>query len=205
MRPLLLQIDSADPHYHGMIEDNRARCAAYAEKQGYVYFVVDAPTDDFRWFRIEAIAEALKTEAPYVFYLDADTAIADFNADMRDTVPEPTWLGLTVHPFPWGNNSEWHLNTGVIYVRNCDEAKQYFDDVLAAYKPGTYDQMPMNDLLVGDNAKYHGVLNILDRRWNDCLHQKGSKNPVVAAWHGHMKPEYRRFLMASWSAEHPYA
>ena len=203
-KPLLLQIDSADPFYHGMIELHRERHQAYAQRHGYEYWVDPPPGDSSQWFRIETIKAALDDGYSHVFYLDADACVADLSVDLRDAINHPTWIGLTVHPFGFGSNMQWHFNTGVIYMRNGPEAKTYVRDVLRFHGEAAWDQEPMNELLMHVDV-YQGGYRPLHQRWNQNMNHPASRHaPIVAAWHGDGTPLQRLARMQRWERENPW-
>jgi hypothetical protein len=100
MKPLFLQACSDNPHFKGMIEDHLARHLAYCRKWDYEYL-----NDGSRikptwagWDCMETIrSHMLLGGHSHIFWIDADTFVADFSRDMRETLPTWAFMAATIH------------------------------------------------------------------------------------------------------------
>ena len=99
--------------------------AAYAERQGYPFYVLSPATGheyeprDQRWNRVKILSEMLEMTEPtydYVVWLDADLVITDMNYSLQDVVAAAGGADITI-------SAERHAatgvaNTGCFVVRN---------------------------------------------------------------------------------------
>lgn len=183
-----------DPEYRGMIDDNRLKHQTYCERHGLDYQAsfLDSGED---WFRIRLVLESLESGHDFVFWIDADAFVVDMSVDMRETVPEWAYLGMTIHPLPW-DGQHFHFQTGVFYVRNSPMAREYFRAVLEMFGTVDYDQTAMNRLLMRD-PKWQQGLRVLDHKWNWTPQCTDMGKPLVVGFHG--RGNQRRALMREWA------
>jgi len=199
------------PEYAGMIEDHQERHNAYCDKHGYEY---QAITEEglgltHPYFRLIKILEIMKEgKHSHIFSLDADTIVADFGRDMRETLPFGAWLAMTVHPYPTMVES-WHWQSGVMYWRCCDQAIKFLEAVIECVNEhdvsrGWFDQTAMQDFLLSHLEYQTGIIT-LPYRWNNNLHDMPISAPIVAAWHGWGRTlADRRERMRIWAKYHPW-
>jgi galactosyl transferase GMA12/MNN10 family len=212
-KPLFLQIGASDD-FRGMIEDHAARHQSYCERHGYEYKAVFGDTihEDQTaggWFRIQAVLDAMESgDHDFIFWIDADAFVVDGNADMRLAVPEWAFIGMCVHPVPWGAEPV-HFQTGCFYMRTCDEAIAFLREVLrqrgelAGRDIPVTDQCVMNALLFQQGAHWQRGLCVLQNLWNWTVGCTEIGPCVVAAFHGRYIPRVRRQFMRIWAEELP--
>jgi len=146
------------------------------------------------WQKVALVKDALK-DYEYVFWLDVDAAIVDFEVDLRDSVKD-IHIGACVHDpakSKWlqQNKVDKHINVGVLYVKSDEVSREFFDRWLAAY-PGPArwaDQGAFNALI----ADMPSAVTAIDDKWNATVNVNMVDKPVVVGWHG--VPLTQRFLM----------
>lgn len=146
------------------------------------------------WTKIKLVLDALK-EYEYVFWVDVDAAVMDFETDLRDACKDINIGGCVHDP----KNSEWlrtnkidkHINVGVLYVRNTDISKQFFEKWLACY-PGDkrWNEQGSFNELIKDMPE---AVTVIDDKWNATVNANMVEKPVIKGWHGIPFPD--RFLM----------
>ena len=207
-KPLLLStyVDGSldTDHYGGMINDHSSRHQFYAEKWGYERVVTRVGLDDMNggWFRIKVILKALKeNKYSHVFFLDADVIIANLGVDLRKSLPKGFFLAMTVYPLHWYDIV--HYQTGVMFIRSCQKAIDFFEAVLAmrGHQIDIHkdDQWVINYLLISQPEQWQLGLRHLIFPWNQIGEPEGSHEPIIAAWHGCGSPEERRQIMQNWA------
>jgi hypothetical protein len=146
------------------------------------------------WMKVGLIRDALK-DYEYVFWIDVDAAIVDFETDLRDSVKDINIGAVSHNP----DKSDWlklnkideHINVGVIYVRNTDISNQFIDKWFESY-PGPKrwaDQGAFNECM----KEMPEAVTCIDDKWNATINVNMVENPVVYAWHG--VPITERFLL----------
>lgn len=186
-------------HFSDMIRLTMQRHAAYARafKMDYqIYF--GEPTDrnvwTGAWHKIKMIQDALERGYEYVFWLDTDAAIVDFNADLRNAFTDK-FIGCVQHdgsklPKEW--NVPVHLNVGVTFVRNGAGVKEFMQEWWDSF-PG--DKRWLEQGAFNDLAKLHPELVFrMDDKYNATVDMNMCDNPVVIGWHG-ITPISKRFGM----------
>jgi hypothetical protein len=198
-----------DDYYDDMVRDHEERHRAYCAKWRYQYLAEDpAEAVRDRFGRIDFLLNHLRSgHYEYVFWIDADTLVADFSHDMRETLPEWAWLALTIHPYP-SREDVIHFQTGTMYARSCEESIRFFERVLALRQAHPddsewNDQEAMNALFYTESRWQRG-LHIVSHRWNNNLHDQPRGREIVAAWHGACDAEERRMRMLEFARERPY-
>lgn len=210
--PLFLTM-GLDENYGGMVLDHELRHKTYCKKWDYDYhksLLVDIPIEFDRLFRIRAILYFMKTENySHVFWIDADTFVADFSHDMRETLPEWAWLGMAAHPYSW-HPKRWidaiHLQCGIFYFRVCDEAIAFIERIIELKDYAADDQTIINHLLLenqNESDRWQRGFKLLSYRWNNTLHDQ-NHSPIIAAFHGYLAPPERRAHMREVAAKYPY-
>jgi len=203
----------AGTDYERMLSDHDARHRSYCERWGYDLRIVSTIPDYYpyetNWYKIDLILEALRSDQnSYIIYLDADAIIADFDVDLCSALPAYAWLGLVIHPYPW-KRTIWHWNNGVMYIRCCPEALNFFELVksLAGTElndPSTFvEQGTVNHLLLNE-PQYQSGLVILTHHWNVNIFNQPNDGAIVAAWHGSGPTDRRVEIMREWANNHPY-
>jgi hypothetical protein len=201
-----------DGHYAGMLADHRARHLAYCDRWGIDYLAenpADAIMDTFG--RLDFILKWLKSgRYRFVFWIDADCIVSDFDHDMRETVPEWAWLGMTIAPERSAANIV-HYQTGCMYWRACRKSVEFIECILSVRNEpllpvgsglGQWnDQEVMNLLLLNEDDLKQGFVN-LSPRWN--MNTLGHDTEIVAAWHGRDNPMVRRRLMQEYAKSHDW-
>lgn len=146
------------------------------------------------WAKVGLVKQALK-DYEYVFWIDVDAAVMDFSADLRDAVKDIN-IGACVHnpaKSKWlkNLNIKKHINVGVLYVRNTEISRLFFDKWFDAYPgpPRWADQGAFNQLI----AEIPEAVSVIDDKWNATVNVNMVDTPVVMGWHG--IPMHQRFLM----------
>jgi hypothetical protein len=206
MNPLFLTLGGSGV-FTSMVKDHEARHRAYCSKWGYEYRAITEDVDvTDPWVRLRLILHAMKEDRfSHVFWVDADTFVADFSHDMRKTLPEWAWLGMTIHPYPWRTPEPWHLQSGMFYFRCCPEAVAFLERCLFMIEVVPDDQTAVNWLMVNgpEAVKWQSGLFIIPYRWNNTLHDQVC-NPIVAAFHGFLSGEDRRNYMLMKAKDFPF-
>lgn len=210
-KPLLLTAayDGSDGPYAGMIDDWEPHHRAYCEKNdmGMIPYRtlyeggVEGKTPF--WAKAHIILNELRFKHfSHVIWMDTDAIIARTDINLTDALPYWAWIGMTIHPY---RNREdlWHFQSGVIYIRCCDESIKFFEHVIEQEnKPqeGGFvyncEQEAMHGLF-NRYPDYQKGLVVLPFQWNNTLHDQQSA-PIVAAFHGQGTPEQRREIMRAW-------
>ena len=146
------------------------------------------------WAKVALMKEALQ-DYQYVFWIDVDAAIMDFETDLRNAVKDVK-IGAVVHDpakADWlkVNKIDRHINVGVIYLNNSEATREFIDKWYDAY-PGPSrwaDQGAFNNLM----EEYPGIVSPIDDKWNATVNVNMVDKPVVYGWHG--VPITNRFLM----------
>jgi hypothetical protein len=188
-----------DNCFNDMLRLTYQRHAAYAMAhrmdhwcfQGGIH--PENPGEAGAWAKIHLMKMALK-DYEYIFWVDADAAIMDFETDLRDAVKDID-IGACVHdpeksPYLKQLGIDKHINVGVMYLRNTDLTNDFIDKWLASY-PGPKrwaEQGAFNELI-----KTIPAVSIIDDKWNATVNVNMVKKPVVMGWHGVM-PSINRFL-----------
>jgi hypothetical protein len=226
-KPLFLQIGGSGA-YRDMVIDHEQRHRAYCEKWSYAYFAITDGVED-AWYKLELALDAMgqrdwyeladnhdvwgkhtdPNKYDYIFLIDADVIIADFERDMRETLPPHAFLALTVHPYPSGFDV-FHWQVGMSYWRNTPDARQFLTEVLA--DKDKYDrsdnvwneQECINQKLQHGKGEWQRGLRTLPHWWNNNTHDMPLGQEVVAAFHGNSQPEVRRQIMREYAKAHPW-
>jgi hypothetical protein len=201
MRPILLTM-GLDSEYETMVRDNEPRHRAYCERwdiEYKAYFATDVQPSAS--MRIAPVLQALESGHSHVFWIDADAAIIKFDTDLRDSVTDKNWLGMRRCDVGWSGRN-WHWQTGVFYIKNCEESIRFIRRVHDMTQCGGNDQTSMLEL-IWDDPTYKHIVNELDCSWNYMPHlDKVDRNPpIVVAFHG---VAHRRAKMHDWTSQYPY-
>lgn len=176
------------------------RHMAYARAHNMDYwsftggFQVGRPAESGAWAKIELMRLALNQGYEYVFWIDADAGIIDFETDLRDAVKDID-IGACAHD---PKKSAYlkqlkiakHINVGVMYLRNTEKTKQFIEDWFNIYpgEPRWAEQGSFNKLM----EKYPDVVKEIDDKWNATVNVNMVPKPVVKGYHGLM-PVINRF------------
>jgi hypothetical protein len=172
------------------------RHVAYAisHKMDYIPYFGDYTDRDVYtggWSKIKMIVDALK-KYEYVFWIDTDAAIVKFDTDLRDAFQGN--IGCCEHRaevFPKELEIPTHYNVGVIFVKNDDGVKEFFESWWNSYPgdPRWAEQGAFNEL-VKDSPLFFK----LDDRYNATVNVNMCEDPVIVGWHG-VSPLNKRFEM----------
>jgi hypothetical protein len=153
-QPLFLTMGMSNS-FDDMVLDHQKRHLSYCKKWGYEYKGItsqEIPIEYDSYFRLRAILYFMKTDLySHVFWVDADTFVADFSYNMKDTLPGLAWLGMTAHPYSWPPNGfidAIHLQSGMFYFRVCEESIAFLEQVLELSTICQEDQSAINHLLL---------------------------------------------------------
>ncbi len=196
---LLQQAYTPDIEHSGLFYDmlriTMQRHAAYArawQMDFQLYFGDYIPGMDVMtgaWHKIAMIKDALAKGYEYVFWLDTDAAICNFNVDLRSAFTVEGDIGACEHD---ANGIPPHLNVGVLFVRNSEKSRRFIDDWIATY-PGDkrwFEQGSFNELA----KKYQETVFKMDDRFNATVNVNEVTKLVIKGWHGIM-PIQKRFEM----------
>jgi len=176
------------------------RHMAYARSHSMDYwsftggFQVGRPAESGAWAKIELMRLALNQGYEYIFWIDADAAIMDFETDLRDSVKDID-IGACAHnpeksAFLKQLKIAKHINVGVMYLRNTEKTKQFIEDWYNSYpgEPRWAEQGSFNKLM----EKYPDVVKEIDDKWNSTVNVNEVQKPVVKGYHG-VSPVINRF------------
>jgi hypothetical protein len=207
MKPLFLQVSSNSPDHQGMVDDHKARHLEYCKRHDYVY-IEDPHPIATGWDIMERIKSHMDTgNYSHIFWIDADTFVADLGVDMRDTLGDSQYLALTIHPYPWGNGQPvFHANTGIMYWRCCEKAQAFLNDLLDYRERYGDNQIGINWMLFGseDSVFWQDGFRVLNCQWNNNVFEQ-PVCPVVAAFHGYETAWVRRRFMSNISQIYPWS
>jgi hypothetical protein len=187
--------------------------SAYAEKWKMDYWAnrdivieTDDPEYNPAWDRIKLMMDILDEGTyEYMFWIDHDCVIVDFNTDLRSGLDDGKDFGLVLHPgVPGHPQLGAHFNMGVMLVRCTDRMTKFMHEVWDRRFSGPpwYEQDVVNGLL--RDFEWMKMFQIADDKFNSTLQVNDSPEPVIAAFHGHGSHhdvDYRLNLMKQ-AAEH---
>lgn len=178
-----LIIQQGDGEHREMLAVSDKWHEAYAKRHDMDYWIVYGRTQIERhpiWDKIQMIREALKKHYELIVWLDADTLIVDVNEDLRNAMSEFNYVGMCKHFLPW-DDQPWHYNAGVIFVRNGERTKNFFDNV---WKAGPLEHPWQEQVRMMEQGRLMpGIIQELDAKWNSQKDNNPSPNPVIKAWH----------------------
>jgi hypothetical protein len=180
-------IQQASGFHAPMLELVASRHAAYCARHGITYWPVLGEAQFSRtphWNKVVLIRHALDMGFDTVAWLDADTLIVRDEEDFRTAIhPHGGPIALARHP-PGGDGLLLeHWNTGVMFLRNTPQVREFFRAVWELGPFGenpTYEQARINDLL----QQFPTLVQRLDDRWNSTEGVNEAPNPIIKAWHG---------------------
>jgi hypothetical protein len=185
---ILQQAYTPDTDVSGLFSDmlrlTMQRHAAYARahQMDYVAYFGDYCNEKGLttggWHKIKMILDCLERGYEYVFWIDTDAAVVDFEEDLREAFTDK-FIGCCEHN---ANNIAAHLNVGVTFVRNGDGVKEFMREWWDAF-PGDkrwMEQGAFNDL----TKKYPELVFKMDDRYNATVNVNMVDNPVIIGWHG---------------------
>jgi ADP-heptose:LPS heptosyltransferase len=181
--------------------------AQYAARHALTFLSVRGPVQFERspvWDKIQLIRMQLAAGYDLVVWLDADTLVVNPAADVRGALSNGAPIAMCRHPLPWGEQP-WHWNAGVVFVRNTNASRWFFDEVWRreGCTHSWQEQARINEL----SLEHPGLIQELGHQWNCTRGLTSAPNPVVRAWHGKgmaaltsMRATARRCLKESYRA-----
>ncbi|WP_052691901.1 hypothetical protein [Teredinibacter purpureus] len=141
---------------------------AFAQKNGYLYSVVDRPKVstldlDVVWLKIFLLREALKKDYEWVVFLDADT-------EVTPRCPPFEQLNSFNKSIYMANGYSERVNSGVIILRNDAHSRAYIETIIKNCQEALPEE---DDVGWGENghvihyAKSNPHVHLLDHRWNN--------------------------------------
>ena len=190
-----------EPNYNTYFSDmlrlTMQRHAAYAlsHKMDYLPYFGDYTDRDVMtggWSKIKMILDSLDKGYKYIFWIDTDAGILDFEADLRDAFTG--FIGCCEHdgtklPEHW--KVPIHLNVGVTFVKAGEGVREFIQSWWDAF-PGNerwLEQGSFNDL-----AKDNPLVFKLEDKYNATVDINMCDNPVIKGWHG-ISPLSKRYNM----------
>lgn len=184
----------------------KPRHQAYAKKWDMDYLTVygnvreDWPRNTGGWAKIQLIKDMLEKGYEYVFWIDADCAIADMDTDLRTGTPEG--IGMVEHNGPGTPGP--HLNVGVMLVKNSPKIQRFIDDWILRY-PGepVFPWFEQGEVYkMRQIEKYAGVIHQIGSKWNSCTFANTAVNDaVIQGWHGMGDAKKRLEFMKAYLSE----
>jgi hypothetical protein len=181
-----------DAAYNNMMRMTYLRHSAYAIAHQMDFYSIlgdyspDMLSEAGAWAKVALIDDLLKKGYKYVFWIDVDAAIVDFETDLRDAVKDCDWGACEHDPM----KSKWladlkidkHINVGVMYVKSSKKSKAFVKAWRDAYPgpPRWADQGAFNQLL----KDMPDVVKVIDDKWNSTVRVSEVPKPVVMGWHG---------------------
>lgn len=186
-KPILLTI-YASKYFGEMVALTRERHKRYCELYGYEYMEVHLEPEDLSWKKVALMIDLIKEKSPsHLFYLDADTAIADMSVDLRDALPEWAHVGMVIHPHPstW---ALWHWQWGVVYLRGSEAVCDLLARILSLRgtipDPMNYLEQNIFNYIMLHDLDRQKILVSLPHRWNVNYYNQDITDGVIYGWHG---------------------
>ena len=190
-----LIIQQADERFRAMISLTSGAHAQYAAVHNMDIWMINRRVQWERptvWDKILLLQQALRSDYELIIWLDADTLIVDQGKDLREASTEFQCIGMCKHPVPWESQS-WHFNAGVVFVRNCELAKQFFARVWELGKTG--HRMQEQARIMECSKIIPGAIQAIDNKWNSEDGLTPSSHPIIKGWHG-MGPKRLELMSA---------
>jgi hypothetical protein len=151
------------------------------------------------------VLDAFAAGYKYAVWIDTDAAVMDFDADLRNALPEGALIGAVEHdparsPYLAKFKVPRHKNVGVLYVKNTPETVKFFENWRDSY-PGDdrwFEQGIFNQLSEGNP-----IVASVDDKWNATINVNMVDKPVVLGWHG-IQPAEKRLAMMKKELEHDF-
>lgn len=187
---LLIQCGHSSPLFIDMLRLTMQRHATYCLGHNMDYwcqFGMPIYAARAAWDKVYFINQAMQLNYKHIIWLDTDTAIMDFSADLRDALKTGD-VGACEHYADWFEKMEIprHYNVGAMYFHNTPIAKEFVADWYSLHdnpKLGRWmEQGAFNDLVTSD--KYKDIFEKLDDKWNATVNVNEVKQPVVKGYHG---------------------
>lgn len=191
--------------FYDQLRLTQPRHMAYARAQHFDYWSIFADVHPEMprgaWPKVWLIKDALERGYEYVAWLDTDAAVMNMDCNLRDALPADKFIGCVKHD---PERSDYlkklevppHYNVGVIYVRNSERTREFFESWLETHPghPRWMEQGSFNELVVG---QYADLMHQVDDTWNATVNVNMVNNPNVFGWHGVMPPERRLAMMVN--------
>lgn len=156
----------------------------YCDKYGYDYIHISENTTGISpyWYKVFLVKDLFEKNYDYVFWLDSDTAIMNFNIDLGEDILDKYDSDI----FVGSDNIKYDVvNAGLFIIRNSEIGKKFIDDWIDAYKPycekgngslrgrwalSCYEQGHLNRLIYEKYSKYTSFLDqSLFQNTNSCF------------------------------------
>lgn len=155
------------------IKMHNSNVKLYCDKWGYEYIHVSQNKKNISpyWYKIFLIKDLLEKDYDYVFWLDSDTAIMNFNVDLGDDILNNYDSDI----FVGSDNIKYDIvNAGLFIIRNSEIGKEFINDWIAEYKQycekgngelrgrwamSCYEQGHLNKLIYEKYSKYTSFLD----------------------------------------------
>ena len=127
-RPTLEILSAATPDVHWW-PDVQAHHKRYAARHGYSYTGATMPKPADRhpvWIKMALLRERLqRSEAEWLFWLDADAIFWDCLRPLDEFVPAPPWEAV----FPqWWRDQQDYCSGGAFFVKNCAAVREFIEE-----------------------------------------------------------------------------
>jgi hypothetical protein len=157
----------------------------YCDKWGYEYIHISENNDKISpyWYKIFLVKKLLEKDYDYVFWLDSDSAIMNFNIDLGEDILNNYDSDI----FVGSDNIKYDIvNAGLFIIRNSEIGKEFIDDWVKEYKPycekgngglrgrwamSCYEQGHLNKLIYEKYSKYTSFLDRSIFQNNNSCHE----------------------------------
>lgn len=166
-----LTLEDRDEEY---IDYHNRNTKKYCDKWGYEYIHIKKNETNISpyWYKIFLVFDLIKSNKyDYVFWMDSDTIINNFNIDLGEHILNK----YTSDIFVASDNIRYDVvNAGLFVIKNSEIGKQFMQDWINLYSPicekgngklkgvwamSCYEQGTLNKLLI---EKYHKYFTFLD-------------------------------------------
>ncbi len=196
-RPRTLLIQQAAGEFCAMLNLSYRRHAEYVRRHGLDFWCIHGEPQTTRpcvWNKILLIRQALDLQYPLIIWLDADTLIIRLEKDLRAACTEFSCIGMCRHPLPWGDQP-WHFNAGIIFVRNCELAREFFGRI---WKAGPSNHPWDEQARIMECVhQLPAAVQALSNKWNATEGMTPMQKPIIKAWHGAGNAAVRSALMCA--------
>lgn len=155
------------------IKIHNSNMKLYCEKWNYEYIFISKNEKNMSpyWYKIFLVKQLMEKDYDYVFWLDSDTAIMNFNIDLGEDILKKYDSDIYVG----SDNIKYDVvNAGLFIIKNSEIGKQFIEDWMEEYKPycekgngslrgkwamSCYEQGHLNKLIYEKYSKYTSFLD----------------------------------------------